>query len=66
MLGRGHGSAFLRLLAEELKRDGAPVVAIDPGVENLRARRAYARAGFKGDAVVETAEGLAVLMVFEE
>ena len=47
MLGRGHGSAFLRLLAEELRRGGAPVVAIDPGVENLRARRAYARAGFE-------------------
>jgi aminoglycoside 6'-N-acetyltransferase len=64
MLGRGYGSAFLRLLAEELRREGAPVVAIDPGVENVRARRAYARAGFKGETVVETGEGPSVLMVF--
>jgi aminoglycoside 6'-N-acetyltransferase len=40
MTGRGHGTAFLRLLAERLRREGAPIVAIDPGVDNLRARRA--------------------------
>jgi aminoglycoside 6'-N-acetyltransferase len=65
MLGRGHGSAFLRLLAERLRREGAAVVAIDPDVNNVRARRAYAKAGFRGDAVVETAAGPAVLMLFE-
>ena len=65
MLGRGHGSAFLRLLAERLKAEGAPVVAIDPDVENIRARRAYERAGFRGDTVVETAAGPAVLMIFQ-
>jgi len=66
MLGRGHGSVFLRLLAEALVRDGAPVVAIDPDVENERARRAYANAGFRGDTIVETQEGPAVLMTFEK
>jgi aminoglycoside 6'-N-acetyltransferase len=65
MLGRGHGSIFLRLLAEQLKAEGAPVVAIDPDVENLRARRAYGRAGFRCETVVETGEGPAVLMLFE-
>jgi aminoglycoside 6'-N-acetyltransferase len=65
MLGRGHGSAFLQLLAERLRREGAAVVAIDPDVNNVRARRAYAKAGFRGDAVVETAAGPAVLMLFE-
>jgi aminoglycoside 6'-N-acetyltransferase len=64
MIGRGHGGKFLRLLAEQLIREGAPVVAIDPDVENLRARRAYARAGFQGDTVVESAEGPAILMLF--
>lgn len=64
MLGRGHGAAFLRRLAEQLRADGAPAVAIDPDVQNLRARRAYARAGFVGETVVETREGPAVLMVF--
>lgn len=51
MIGRGHGAAFLRLLAERLTAEGAPVVAIDPGVDNARARHAYAKAGFRGDAV---------------
>ena len=64
MLGRGHGSAFLRLLARRLRSEGAPVVAIDPGVDNIRARRAYAAAGFRGETVVESVEGPAVLMVF--
>jgi aminoglycoside 6'-N-acetyltransferase len=66
MIGKGHGSGFLKLLAQQLRAEGAPVVAIDPAVENLRARRAYAKAGFRGDAVVETAAGPAVLMLFGE
>jgi aminoglycoside 6'-N-acetyltransferase len=64
MVGVGHGSAFLRLLAERLRAEGAPVVAIDPDPENVRARRAYSRAGFSGATVVDTAEGPAVLMTF--
>lgn len=65
MIGRGHGSAFLRLLAERLRAEGAPAVAIDPDVDNLRARRAYERAGFRAAGVVETGEGPAMLMIFE-
>jgi aminoglycoside 6'-N-acetyltransferase len=64
MIGRGHGSAYLRQLAERLRAEGAPVVAIDPDVNNLRARRAYEKAGFRGDTVVQSAEGPAVLMIF--
>jgi aminoglycoside 6'-N-acetyltransferase len=64
MIGQGHGSAFLRLVAERLRAEGAPVVAIDPDVDNARARRAYEKAGFGGDAVVETGAGPAVLMIF--
>ncbi|MDQ3558113.1 MAG: acetyltransferase, partial [Pseudomonadota bacterium] len=66
MLGRGHGGAFLRAFAEMLIAGGAPVVAIDPDLDNHRARRAYARAGFVGDDDVETGEGPAVLMLFSE
>ncbi len=33
LLGIGHGSAFLRLLALHLKNKGAPAVAIDPDAE---------------------------------
>jgi aminoglycoside 6'-N-acetyltransferase len=63
MLGHGHGAAFLRLLSDHLLDEGVPLIAIDPDVGNERARRAYANAGFCGDAVVETAAGPAVLMV---
>ena len=65
MIGRGHGSAFLRLLALSLQADGAPLVAIDPDAGNLRARRAYAKAGFRGEAVSESGEGPVVVMTFE-
>jgi aminoglycoside 6'-N-acetyltransferase len=66
MLGRGHGSTFLRLLATRLVAEGAPLVAIDPNADNLRARRAYAKAGFREENVVETADGPVVLMVFTD
>jgi aminoglycoside 6'-N-acetyltransferase len=64
MIGVGHGSTFLRLLAEQLRASGAPVVVIDPAFDNLRARRAYAKAGFTGELMVETEQGAAVLMTF--
>ena len=54
MIGRGYGSAFLRLLAKRLMRAGAPAVAIDPDVANLRARRAYEKAGFRVEATAMT------------
>jgi aminoglycoside 6'-N-acetyltransferase len=66
MLGCGHGRAFLRVFAEMLISEGAPVVAIDPNLNNLRARRAYARAGFVVEEVVETPEGPSVLMLFQQ
>jgi aminoglycoside 6'-N-acetyltransferase len=66
MIGQGHGSAFLRLLAERLRAEGAPVVAIDPDVDNLRARRAYEKAGFCGEDLVETGAGPVMLMTFGE
>ena len=65
MVGRGHGQAYLRLLAERLCVDGAPLVAIDPAEGNLRAQRAYERAGFRVEARVVTETGPAVLMLYE-
>jgi aminoglycoside 6'-N-acetyltransferase len=65
MIGSGHGSAYLRLLAKQLRADGAAVVVIDPDVDNIRARRAYEKAGFVGNRIVETGAGVAVLMIFE-
>ena len=64
MIGRGHGAFFLGLLARRLLDDGAPLVAIDPDHGNLRARRAYAKAGFEDRGLVETGEGMAALMLF--
>jgi aminoglycoside 6'-N-acetyltransferase len=65
MIGRGHGSAYLRLLAERLSAEGAPLVAIDPAIDNLRARRAYEKAGFSFEALVTTEAGPAALMIYE-
>jgi aminoglycoside 6'-N-acetyltransferase len=65
LIGRGHGAAFLRVLALELLRAGAPLVAIDPAVQNVRARAAYRRAGFSAGTPVATAAGPAMLMLFE-
>lgn len=64
MIGAGHGSAFLRLLAEQLHAEGAPVVAVDPDPGNLRARRAYENADFRGSVEVDTEWGPAILMTF--
>jgi aminoglycoside 6'-N-acetyltransferase len=47
VLGRGHGSAFVRAFVEQLFDDGAPRVVTDPDPHNARAVRAYAKAGFK-------------------
>jgi aminoglycoside 6'-N-acetyltransferase len=64
MLGRGHGNAFLRALGEKLLAEGAPVVVTDPDCDNYRARRAYARAGFVGEEIVETDRGPVIIMRF--
>jgi aminoglycoside 6'-N-acetyltransferase len=64
MLGCGHGSAFLRAAGEKLLAEGASMVAIDPDRDNHRARRAYARAGFVEESIVETAKGPLVVMHF--
>ena len=63
MLGRGHGSAFIRAFAERLLANGTPRIVIDPDPANTRAIRAYEKAGFERDRVVETPDGPALLMV---
>jgi aminoglycoside 6'-N-acetyltransferase len=63
MLDRGHGSAFIRSFAERLLANGTPRVVIDPDPANARAIRAYKKAGFVKDRVVDTPDGPALLMV---
>jgi aminoglycoside 6'-N-acetyltransferase len=63
MLGKGHGSAFIRAFTEQLLAKGTPRVVIDPDPANTRAIRAYERAGFSKDCIVQTPDGPALLMV---
>ena len=63
MLDHGHGSAFIRTFTEQLLAKGTPRVVIDPDPANTRAIRAYEKAGFSKDRVVDTPDGPALLMV---
>lgn len=46
LIGRGHGSAFIRTFVDRLFAEGAPAVGTDPDPTNARAIRAYEKAGF--------------------
>ena len=63
MVGRGHGAAFIRIFTEELLAQGTPRVVTDPDPGNERAIRAYEKAGFIKDRLVDTPDGIALLMV---
>lgn len=63
MIERGHGSAMIRQFADERLHQGAPRVVTDPDPLNLRAVRAYEKAGFAGDRMVDTPDGPSLLMV---
>ena len=63
MLERGHGSAFIRMFIERLLKAGSPRVITDPDPNNHRAIRAYEKAGFRRDRIVDTPDGRALLMV---
>ena len=65
MIGRGHGSAYLRNMALRLQAGGAPVIAIDPTEANRRAVRAYYNAGFRFDSTFSSKEGPGVVMLFK-
>jgi len=63
MLGCGHGAAFIRAFADRLLASGTPRVVIDPDPANARAIRAYEKAGFCRERIVDTPDGPALLMV---
>ena len=63
MLGRGHGSHFIRTFVERQFAAGTARVVTDPDPQNDRAIRAYEKAGFMRDRLVETPDGPALLMV---
>ena len=66
MIGRGHGSAFVRAYADGLLASGTPRVVTDPDPVNTRAIRAYEKAGFRRDCLVETPDGPALLMMRDQ
>jgi aminoglycoside 6'-N-acetyltransferase len=63
MIGRGHGSALIRTFVDNRLRTNAPRIVTDPDPANKRAIRAYENAGFIRDRLVETPDGIALLMV---
>jgi aminoglycoside 6'-N-acetyltransferase len=63
MLDRGHGTALLAQHCHRLFAAGAPAIGTDPHPDNLRARRAYEKAGFQVvSGPVDTPWGRAILM----
>ncbi|WP_323716810.1 GNAT family N-acetyltransferase [Paracoccus aminovorans] len=54
--GFGQGGAWLRALSDRLLAE-TPVLVIDPEPDNLRAIRAYEKAGFAGEALRRSEDG---------
>jgi aminoglycoside 6'-N-acetyltransferase len=63
MIERGHGSGFIRTFTDGLLAAGTPRMVTDPDPTNARAVRAYEKAGFHRDRMVDTPDGPALLMV---
>jgi len=62
MIGRGHGSGFIWKFVDDLLKSGTPRVVTDPDPDNGRAIRAYTKAGFQSERIVDTPDGPALLM----
>ena len=62
-ISSAEGSALIRLFVDDLFKVGASRTVADPDPGNARAIRAYEKAGFQKDRLVETPDGRALLMV---
>jgi aminoglycoside 6'-N-acetyltransferase len=62
MIECGHGSAFIREFTDGLLAAGTRRVVTDPDPTNTRAIRAYEKAGFHKERLVDTPDGRALLM----
>jgi aminoglycoside 6'-N-acetyltransferase len=63
MIERGHGSGLIRSFVDDRLAQGLPRMVTDPDPENPRAIRAYEKAGFEKVRLVDTPDGIALLMV---
>ena len=63
MIERGHGSGLIRAFVDDRMKSGAPRIVTDPDPVNIRAVRAYEKAGFEKVRMVDTPDGPALLMV---
>lgn len=62
LIGKGHGSRLIAQFADLLFEEGAPRVVIDPHPDNLRAIRAYEKAGFQAFDTRTSIYGPALMM----
>ena len=62
LVGKGHGSRFIAQFVDLLFEEGAPRVIIDPDPSNLRAIRAYEKAGFRTFDTRHSVYGPALMM----
>lgn len=62
LVGKGHGSAIVRQFSDTLFDEGAPRVIIDPDPANVRAIRAYEKAGFTAFDTRTSIYGPALMM----
>ena len=62
LVGAGHGSALVRQFVDQLFAEGTPRVIIDPDPKNLRAIRAYEKAGFRAFDTRTSIYGDALMM----
>ena len=62
LVGKGHGWAIVRQFTDMLFEEGCPRVVIDPHPDNLRAIRAYEKAGFRAFDNRTTIYGPALMM----
>ena len=64
VIGRGHGTAFIRARMEALLGGGVPAIGTDPHPDNARAVGVYAKLGFRAAGPPrETRWGLVLPMV---
>ena len=62
LIGTGHGSEIVRQFTDMLFDEGCPRVVIDPHPDNLRAIRAYEKAGFRAFDTRTSIYGPALMM----